>query len=178
MLKRDVQIVSGGGQDKTVILPKVFKWHSKDFGDDKGVMLNFVAEYVPAPLSTELRTIALTVVTKSVPPSPPPPLPHVPASHAQPWPRERHGQSSEQSLPRGRAQKRPLFRSAGVLQDHRVRAARHLIRCRATRGLPATTTSRASPLTLVSAASRASHCSALTLPLSRAAIAGTSRSSS
>ncbi|KAJ1486937.1 hypothetical protein T484DRAFT_1889859 [Baffinella frigidus] len=66
MLKRDVQIVSGGGQDKTVILPKVFKWHSKDFGDDKGVMLNFVAEYVPAPLSTELRTIALTVVTKNI----------------------------------------------------------------------------------------------------------------
>ena len=37
MLKRDVQVVSGqeGWAAKTVMLPKVFKWQSKDWGDDK-----------------------------------------------------------------------------------------------------------------------------------------------
>ena len=37
MLKRDVQVVSGqeGWAAKTVMLPKVFKWQSKDWADDK-----------------------------------------------------------------------------------------------------------------------------------------------
>ena len=66
MCERDVQVNCDMHGVKTVVLPKVFKWFAKDFGDDKLASLTFIAHHLeqaqgvsPAgrDLARELRAI-------------------------------------------------------------------------------------------------------------------------
>lgn len=54
---RDVTILSNTDTRgvKTVYLPKIFKWHAKDFGANKTEILAFCADFVPEALGAELR---------------------------------------------------------------------------------------------------------------------------
>ena len=51
MCERDVQVNCDMHGVKTVVLPKVFKWFAKDFGDDKLASLTFIDTRVMLPPS-------------------------------------------------------------------------------------------------------------------------------